>query len=596
MAFTYLAQYVNYGNGSSTGYYALTQWATGAARAVGDLRRQLATPAVGSERIFICIVAGNTHASTEPTWSVSKGAKTTDNTVTWQEVTGEPSVNGDATNTVAWLTIKNTSVSLGQIIRNGSSTHYFICTTAGTAGNGSEPSWNTTTGNTTTDNGVTWTCIGAVGTFSGWGAPHARYANACSNLSSSAAVGCTVYVSHAHAETQNSNPSPNGHGSMASPGKVLCVNSAGSVPPVSADLRTTATISTTSGASFTFNCNSNFVYFYGITFDIGGSASAATVNVVLGTAASGCLVFDSCLMKISATGAFSSFLMPNPVNDFYIEFRNTPVSFANANDSMNIYSAHFRWLNTTSALQGTVPTKLFQWGGGGWAGFVECIGVDFSAAGAGKTLVDTGPSSFRRASFLDCKLNASVTKVAANQPIGLEVDFWRSGSSGVNYNVNSSRHNGTLDEEVTIVRTGGATDGTTPIAWKIVTNAGANFFKPFVSLPIAIWNDTVGSPVTATIEGIWGGGAVPNNDDIWIEAEYLGASGSPLGSFITDAKADVLAAAAGHTTSSVTWGGSTTKFKMAVTFTPQQKGWVLLRVKAAKASSTFYIDPKVVLT
>ena len=79
-----------------------------------------------------------------------------------------------------------------------------------------------------------------------------------------------------------------------------------------------------------------------------------------------------------------------------------------------------------------------------------------------------------------------------------------------------------LTEETTIVRTGGASDGTTPISWKIVTTANCNYSMPFECPPIAIWNDTTGSAVTATVEGIWGGGAVPNDDEVWLEVEYLG--------------------------------------------------------------------------
>jgi hypothetical protein len=61
--------------------------------------------------------------------------------------------------------------------------------------------------------------------------------------------------------------------------------------------------------------------------------------------------------------------------------------------------------------------------------------------------------------------------------------------------------------ESTIVRTGGATDGTTPISWKVIT-ANSTYSVPFQCPPIAIWNDT-GTGQTATIECIWGGGAVP---------------------------------------------------------------------------------------
>ncbi|TIR86416.1 MAG: hypothetical protein E5X04_00670 [Mesorhizobium sp.] len=178
----------------------------------------------------------------------------------------------------------------------------------------------------------------------------------------------------------------------------------------------------------------------------------------------------------------------------------------------------------------------------------------------------------------------------------LEPEFYRSGSSGVNYNINETKYSGTLDEELTIVRTGGASDGTTPLAWKIVTSANTTWYTPFTSPPIAIWNDTTGSSVTATVQGIWGGGAAPNNDEIWVEVEYLGDASSPRGSFANDSKADPLASAAGQTAGSGTWGGSTTKFELAATFTPQQKGWILVTVKAAKPSSTFYIDPKVTLT
>ncbi|RUX95816.1 hypothetical protein [Mesorhizobium sp. M7D.F.Ca.US.004.01.2.1] len=176
----------------------------------------------------------------------------------------------------------------------------------------------------------------------------------------------------------------------------------------------------------------------------------------------------------------------------------------------------------------------------------------------------------------------------------IEIDAMRVGSTGVNYNQYRGRYTGSLVEETTIVHTGGASNGTTPISWKIVTTANATWHFPFEAPPIAIWNDTTGSAVTATVE--CRAAAIPNDDELWLEVEYLGDASSPQASFVSDVKATLLTAAAAQASSSESWGGSTASFKLDVTFTPQQKGWVLARVKAGKASSTFYVDPKVTLT
>ena len=56
---------------------------------------------------------------------------------------------------------------------------------------------------------------------------------------------------------------------------------------------------------------------------------------------------------------------------------------------------------------------------------------------------------------------------------------------------------------------------------KIVTTANAQWLRPFQAEPYAIWNATTGATVTVTVYGTINAGAVPNNDDIWIEVEYL---------------------------------------------------------------------------
>ena len=126
--------YLNYGNGSSTGYYAVGVWAATTAYTVGQFVRQTA-PAVGNERLFICIVAG-TSLVAEPTWILTKGAKTVEAAgPTWMECTGAVATNNDITNTQVWASAAG-SRALGDIIQNVAGTNLFIYTTAGTGKTG----------------------------------------------------------------------------------------------------------------------------------------------------------------------------------------------------------------------------------------------------------------------------------------------------------------------------------------------------------------------------------------------------------------------------------------------------------------------------
>lgn len=431
----------------------------------------------------------------------------------------------------------------------------------------------------------------------GGSANGSSWANAFTTLTAAFATevaGDTLYVAHDHAESTAAAITLTSSGTSTNITKIVCVNRAGSVPPVSADRRATAQVTTT-GVS-TINL-AGFAHYDGIIFTAGSAASAANIN--LPSVGGQAIRFDNCSLRLGNTSTGSKIFIGTiggTVAGSWVELNNTTASFAAVQQGFQINGV-LKWRNTPSALLGTIPNNLFsptnQTGGE-----VECIGVDLSAAGSGKTIAGVlSTVSGHKFRFVDCKLDAAVTKSAVPGARGAqETDFVRSGSGGVNYTVLSHRMSGLLIEETTIVRTGGASDGTTTIAWKIVTTADCMYSLPFECPPIAIWNDTIGSSVTATVEGIWGGGAVPNDDDIWLDVEYLGDASSPQGSFVNDGKADLLATAAGQTSSSETWGGSTTKFKLAVSFTPQQKGWVFARVKIGKASSTLYVDPLVILT
>lgn len=588
------AWYVNYGNGTSTGYYAVAQWTALTAYAAGQLIRQLAAPAVGSERVFVCIVAGTTLAS-EPSWTLTRGAKTAEAAgPTWQECTGIAGINGDLTNTPSWTVsatppggVKNTAVVLGQVIKRDNAASYQICTTAGTAGNGAEPSFSDTAGTTTADNTVTWTSLGAVGNFTGWQGPHARLAAAAATTWLQ--IGNSIFVASNHAETQAAAISITFPGTNASPNIITCVSTAAVPPTTSA---TTATVTTTGN--------------FGITYNGAFSWDGISINVGTGANSQGYQIggsyqkFTNCALNLVNTGAAIG-VVGGTVNALggTVVFDNVTLGFTATSQTFLVRGTNFKWIGTASAITGaTVPTSFFYASGGQSAALVELRGVDFSAFGSGKTLVPAACNTLDPCLFIDCKFGASVTVAATpTNTNGSYIDVVRSDSSGTNYRSERYRYTGTLTTETTIVRTGGATDGTTLISWKLVSTANSKWVQPFESYLTTIWNDSTSAITTLTIYGTTTGGGVPNNDDIWVEVEYLGSAASPLGTFITTTKASNVAASTTTNNSSdaSTWGGggAGNGFKIVVpSFTPGMKGPINITIKVAKASSTYYIDPK----
>jgi len=430
-----------------------------------------------------------------------------------------------------------------------------------------------------------WSGAAGAGTGANW-------ANAFTTLAASTTpenAGDTIYVAHDHSEL-TATATLNFSGTVSNPTKIVCVDRGGSVPPVAADRRATAVIATSANGSIATN---GFTHYDGIIFITGNSTGIASHQIA--NSASQRIRFDNCSFRIGSTGN-GRVGIASASASCYVELNNCTMSFSAVGQGIDL-GGDIKWSNTPSALIGTaVPTILFA-PVTGRGGDLECIGVDLSAAGSGKTLVGSNANaSGTKIRLIDCKIDAAVTKSAVPAAHGAtEVDFIRTGATG-NYRVFSHRLTGTLQEETTVVRSGGASDGTTAIAWKIDTTANCNYSMSFECPPIAIWNDTTGSSVTATVEGIWGGGAVPNDDEVWLDVEYLADASSPQGSFIDDGKASLLTTAAAQTSSTESWGGSTTKFKLAVSFTPQQKGWLYARVKCAKAASTFYVDPLITLT
>lgn len=616
---------------------------------------------LGNQRAFIAVQsASGTTSSREQTWVLTKGAKTTDNTVTWMECTGQAAVNGDVTNTQNWTAVKNTALALGRIITDNAGTHFFIVFTAGTTGNGSEPTWSVgSVGSQTSDNTVTWTYIGT--SFSSWAAPFAYLISAFGT--NWAAAGDSIYVGDDHVESMSvTGITP--VGTNASPNLLYSIDHTLSLPVSASGLKVGATISTPNNVTLNLATGSgaSASYWYGFTFSP-GSAGASLAHFQFGSISSGpvWLKFDTCTINLNNSNA-NSFIVAEGTTLGSYELVNTTMQFgatgqAFAQQGQIVGS----WRNTPTAIAGaTLPTTLFYTGS---QGLLTMEGVDLTALGSGKTLVPAGTAGSMNLvlNMIDCRLGASVT--IASTPVstaGPFVDVTRCSSSATTYVQRRYRYAGTLQEETTVIRTSGASDGTTGISWNITTTANAKWLLPFESFPIAIWNGTISTNRVVTLHGIWNSASLPNNDDIWIDVAYLGASGSPQASFGTETKLTNLSSATPLTADSVSaWdsqasarqnshayavgdiiklvsnsgriffcttlgttagsepggyasavdGGSVTdgtavfragmRFLLTVTLStpqPQLVGYLKTYVKAAKVTSTFYVDPLVTLS
>jgi hypothetical protein len=523
------------------------------------------------------------------------------------ECTGHSSVNGDLAGTYSWAQVKalTNSPNQGTIIKRNNGASYQIATNAGTMGS-SEPSFSDTPGTQTTDNTQTWKCIGTAGAFTGGQAPHARLANACA--SNWFAAGNTIYVGDNHAESQSSAITLAPAGTSATIGKILCHNHSGSYPPASSDLTTGASVSTTTSGNFTWNATGAF-YLYGITFKVGVGSSGSHF-IILAPQASGNLqdwaFFDSCSFWVVSTlasnigvniGASSS-------TSAVVILNNTTMKFGATQHFIQIGNTQFLWQNTGQILASgsSVPSSFIA----SLAQNVLCNAIlealDLSQlTGA---IIGAGNVMLGNVLIKDCKLNAAAT-ITTPIHTGLTIQLARCDSAATAYKSNCYIYEGTETTETTITRVGGAVDPSGQAQTrKIVTTANSQWLRPFRAEPYAIWNTVTGATVTVTVYGTINAGALPNNDDIWIEVCFLGSSAQPLGTIITTTKSNLLASNAAVASDGSTWNGGGSgagwsPFKLVATLSspqPGMAGYIDVRVRAAKASTTYYIDPKIDLT
>jgi hypothetical protein len=437
--------------------------------------------------------------------------------------------------------------------------------------------------------------------------PYTSKANAATDLDmidSVDAAGDIIHIEDSHSESWSASKSWTFAGTNANPTRFLCENWSAS------DTLSTGASITITGGSYIGQIVGDGLYVYGVSFIATGGAVNSKWAINSANGGNTKQVYEHCTFDHQSTGSTAILNIGSGANQpgNSVEFRNCHVGVASSGGSaIVIISTRFIWSGGT-ILSGTNAPELLKLTSLG-EGVDACIeGVDLSNMPTSFDVIDGSIGVTGRVLIRNCKLPASWSgNLLKSAPMGFRAEMHHNCDDGdTNYSIWVEDYAGSIRDETTIVRSGGASDGTTSLAWKMTSSANALYkFLPLESPEIVIWNETAGSSVTATIEIVHdsqgaGTGSDFQDDEIWLEAQYLGTSGYPLSLFADNAKADYKASAADHPNSSETWTttGLTTPVKqyLSVTFTPQEKGFIHLKVLLAKASKVVYVCPKVTIS
>jgi hypothetical protein len=316
-------------------------------------------------------------------------------------------------------------------------------------------------------------------------------------------------------------------------------------------------------------------------------------------------VFDNCILRYAGSG--SSGRIPGVGSSSVstgaraVILKNCALKYGGVGQAAYAWDASLLLEGCSIESGSSTPTTAwFSTASSGRSGKVLVSGCDLTNFAS--TLVFSSGGANTDITIRDCKLPGSWEGSLAGSAITTPYEqsqMHNCDSADTNYRIWTESYTGSVKSETTIKRTGGASDGTTGLSWKMVSLSGAGYPISVLKSPeIVQWCDSTGSK-TATIE-IVTDNVTLTDAECWIEVMYLGTSGYPLGSWISDAKAGVLATAANQTTSSETWTttglATPVKQKLAVTFTVNEKGYIHARVVLAKATTTVYVDPLITIS
>lgn len=405
-------------------------------------------------------------------------------------------------------------------------------------------------------------------------------------------AGDSVWVASDHSENSASPITLNFTGSSGFI-PVVSVDSASGEPPTT--LQAGASIEVTGSSDLTLIANGGLprVYYYGFTF----TAASGDINIASWLMQD--MYYDNCTFVRSSIGTGTT-IIDSPVVDYdqSCVFTNCEFDFGASTQDINTHCPIVLRGCRLAAGSAVLTSNVFQRNDAG--GVIEVDGFDLTGANTAVDIGGTGAVQGTYGKFRGIGVPSGWTGTlngGTQQRNGRMNMEWVDGS-GPTYRLWDDQLLGEVNEETTLVKTGGAS-----VSWNMSTFGGTTPQFPFGFLEspeIVIWNTTTGSSITVEIDFLHDSVTALQNDEIWMELYYMGSTASPLSSIATDRLANVLGTPSNHASSGATWTttgmSNPNEQKLSVTFTPEMVGKLIMRVHLAVGSYTVYVDPIPVIT
>lgn len=430
------------------------------------------------------------------------------------------------------------------------------------------------------------------------------WANAFTTLASAIvamSAGDTLYISPTHDETTASAVTYTFPGTVASPNQVLCVQE--NTPPTT--VTTGAIIKTTQGANGRNMTIRGSVYVQGVEFAPSWNApNAFYASLNLADAVGNRQIYKNCVL--------------NSNNHNHSSSRITIASIGNSSGGsvVRLDDCTIRTYPGTSAggveITGEVLINGGEYENANSALFIarnsstrgvrlQVRGMSMTSAGASSALLDiTQMSPGQSYDFINCSVGSGVAFTTGTQANpGGRARFYSVDSAGSVIRSEEYTMYGSSRLDTAVYLTGGATDGTTPHSMRLATNSNANEENPYRSQLIAIWNETVDSPITVSMEFLQDAAANANNSALWIDVFAMTTAGSTTTTRYSTRRATILTTPSALTTSAASWVQSMSQpkpQKCSVTLTPRKKGFIYVEAFLGSQNAIVYANPAIDVT